>query len=131
MNTKDELVAAYESWREWTEVEREAIAADDWPLLEACHQAKLKLQAAIVRLNGVADAAGRQQGQLRRELDRDLRTLVSELIVLETRNSQSLALKRQEVLAAKAELERSRFNLRQMQRSYAGQRSAAAWQQYS
>src|SRR5437773_10556166 len=115
---RDELTEAYQSWGEWTRREGDAIQAADWMHVRQCQEAKRHLQTRILQLT---DATQRQclRGEFEAaDLERQVRSLVANLITLENRNEQLLREQQQKLEAQREQLEEANRNLRRVQRAY-------------
>jgi hypothetical protein len=130
MSASDDLMAAYQTWLDWTQSEGEAIRSTDWPRVGECQAAKRQLQPQIVQLRAAAEQEWRRLGLAGIARERSLRTVVEELIRLESQNRETLAAQRVTFSAQKAELDRSTANLRRVRQSYVPLR-AAAWSSFS
>jgi hypothetical protein len=122
-----DLFQAYADWRTWTEAERAGIMAGDWKRVEECQSQKSRLQTVIIQLTPEAQ---KETGKDAPILERHLRLIVDELIVLETNNGEIISLQRAQAQAEYAELNKTSQKLRKVQRGY-GMAPATAWQSYS
>lgn len=129
MSARNELLAAYSQWRQWTEAEGEAIAAANWQRAGECQNAKKLLGSLIIGCTQTAQAESEREGSDWAEVQRELRPVVELLITLETRNGEVLATQRRAAEEQRAQLESTRRNLRRV-RSYAPAREMA-WESYS
>jgi hypothetical protein len=130
MPTHPALNDLYAEWRRLTEAEGEAITGGQWQLLAAHQQRKQSLKLEIVDATQVWHTEWPQTETRQTEYERRFRPLVDELIQLESRNHELLCQRRRRVESELAELDRSRGQLRGVQRAYAGQASSW-WQSYS
>ena len=130
MSARQELWNLYEQWRGLTEAEAEAIRSASWGRLSEWQDAKFRLQQEIIQATEAFQTEQVCNELNREELECQFRTLIGELILLETRNGELLAVRRQSAKREQMEMDRSHRNLRQIQRSYAPQRSVL-WQSYS
>ena len=130
MSAQTDLYGVYQKWRNWSEVEHQAIDSSDWSLLDACHEAKQRLQKSIIQLTEAAQSEWVDKGLDKNVQEREIRVVVDELIELETRNGRVLADKRESLRSEQAELHDSLKRLRRVQGSYANSRGTA-WQSYS
>jgi len=129
MSAQTDLLQAYQEWRHCSLSESDAIGASDWPRLSRSHARKAGLQLQIVRQTKEAEAecdspAGRSK------LRDNLRTILADLLLLESRNSALLAQARGRAQRHREDLNRISSNLRRLQRSYGSPRPAA-WTSYS
>jgi hypothetical protein len=122
MKARTELFATYAEWRRWTEIEGAAIEAANWPRVQECQDAKHQLRPRIITGNDDARQECTRLGLNLADMDQDVRKVIAELITLETRNGEVLALKRQETENQRAELECTHRNLRRIRRSYGAAR---------
>jgi hypothetical protein len=130
MSAQSDLFQLYEEWRAWTNSEREAIESSDWNRVTECHTAKAELQQRIVRQTQLAQEESKDDQLVRASVDRRVRSVVNELIYLETRNGEFLADRRAQAQTELDALERSGRNLGRIHKQYS-QGSAAAWESYS
>lgn len=130
MSAQAELFGLYEEWRSLTNAEREAIEAFDWNKVTQCHSAKADLQSRIVRQTQLANDESNGDLLARTAVDTRVRSVINELIYLETRNGEFLADAKKRTQDELNSLERSGRNLGRIQRQYS-QSAAAAWESYS
>lgn len=130
MQAHAHLCALYESWRELTQQEAEAIRTAFWSKVTKCQHEKHKLQKDIVSATEALQIEVAAQGLSQARVDEEMRTIVDELIILESRNDGLLANQRERARREEAALERSSRNLRRVHRAYSG-RPSTAWQSYS
>lgn len=130
MTARHNLLNLYQTWRELTEREGEAIRVAAWAQVSRVQEDKAKLQAQII------DATERFQTEML-ELhgyqgaeDSGLRSLLAELIQLEQRNGEWLATQRCQAEKERQELASTSRNLRQVHRAYATS-SVSGWESYS
>lgn len=130
MSAQATLLQLYQDWRNWTEAEREAIEAGDWRRVKACQGAKSELQPRILKQTQEAQTECQRAGVDRSVLDRQVRSVVNELIYLETRNGEFIAEQRRNAEAELEALGRSGRNLAKIHKHYTTG-AAAAWESYS
>ena len=130
MNAFEDLLGAYGQWKECSESEGEAIVRGDWSSVSAHQESKLHLRDAIIRWTGRAREDWKASGKDLAEFENRVRSVVGELIALETRNASALAEQRAVCQARREEIEGSRRNLRRIRSSYANV-PGASWQSYS
>ena len=130
MKTQPALHDLYAEWRRLTEAESEAITGGEWDLLAVHQQRKQSLKVEIVEATEVWQCDWPLKESRRTEYERRFRPVVDELIQLESRNHELLCQRRHSAELERAELSRTRGQLRGVQRAYAGQTSAW-WQSYS
>ena len=130
MSARHELMALYQEWRTLTESEGEAIRSATWPQVNQCQTAKSQLQTRILAAHELFQAELAANGLDAPEHEAQYRKTIAELILLEERNGKFLEAQRQRASAKIRELGRTRQNLNQVHRAYAGSREAA-WHSYS
>jgi hypothetical protein len=132
MSAEQQLHEAYKEWRRLSETEGEAIRTRNWLLVADCQKALQQLQPLIFRHTGAAQEEWTRLGLDRAARENQLRTLVTELIEIESRNRELLQRMQQEAQAQVGQLERASHTLRQVQRFYAPPASQpAAWTSFS
>src|SRR4051812_46668887 len=102
MPARANLLRLYQDWRNWTDAEREAILANDWRQVKICQAAKHDLQTRILQETEEAQDESAEDSADRVAFDKQIRSLINELIYLETRNGEFIAEQRG---AAQAELD--------------------------
>jgi hypothetical protein len=120
MSARNQLFDAYAEWRAFTITEGEAMRDSDWPRVEQCQEAKKQLQPAVTRLTGAVQYEWAAAGRDPAELQKDMRAVIGELIVMETQNGAIMAEKRQEAEAKRIEFRSARLNLQRIRGSYGG-----------
>jgi len=130
MIAKKVLFAAYNSWEQLTQTEGVAIQSGDWARVAECQQAKQGLQKQIIHLTESAQAECIETGLDSKNFERDLRPIINNLISMESRNSELLAIRRQAADLEKLDLDQASNNLRRVQKSYSPA-TAAVWNSYS
>ncbi|MBM3881352.1 MAG: hypothetical protein FJ387_16770 [Verrucomicrobia bacterium] len=130
MSARNDLLRLYQEWRVWSDAEADAIKTSAWPQVSRCQDAKQALQERIVSATERWVSEERVPGEPARDIDPQVRRLVDELILLEMRNGELLADQRLAARSQQQQVERSRRNLRQIQRVYAPSRQAL-WESYS
>ena len=130
MSAKQNLLATYSSWEEWTRREGLAIEEGDWRRLNECQKAKGELQARILLLTQAANVEFVEAAHDAKELERNLSPIIHSLIELERRNAERLADRRRAAGSQLAELDNTSRNLRRVQKSYV-QPPQAVWDSYS
>ena len=133
MSAQAILLNLYQDWRAWTEAEREAIQSNDWRRVQVCQGAKSELQPRILRQTEAAQHECSRAGGDRAILDKKVRSLINELIYLETRNGEFIAEQRALAETEFDGLERSGRNLQKIQQRYVPEapRAPLAWESYS
>jgi hypothetical protein len=126
MSAQTELLNCYRQWRHWSEGERGAIAAGDWPALERCQAQKALLQSEILRWTAESRPCSRGAAHEQKEF----RTMLQDLIAFETQTAEMLAQARTGVQRQVRELHRSSVKLKRVRQSYGGPREAV-WSSYS
>ena len=130
MIAKKSLFDAYNSWEQLTQAEGAAIQSGDWARVAECQQAKQGLQKQIIHLTESAQAECIETGLDSKIFERDLRPIINNLISMESRNSELLAIRRQAADLEKLDLDQASNNLRRVQKSYSPA-TAAVWNSYS
>lgn len=113
-----ELLACYQQWRRWTEIQRAAVRQSDWAGVHAAQAAKNALQRDILRWS-----AGLNEADLPRETLR-------ELIEGESEMSQALVQAEAQLRQRLQELRRTSATLKRVRYSY-GKRPGPLWISYS
>lgn len=103
----DPLAHLYAEWRSLTEAEGRAIEIAAWDHLLSLQQAKAQLQTAIVEVESASVSRGKTA--------RGTARLIEELIHMESRNAERLAVRRDEAQNDRAAMDKSRFDLRRLQ----------------
>lgn len=124
------LLELYQQWRKWTHAEGEAILEGDFPKVKRCQNAKAELQPRILQQTGEAQKECERDGINRPALDKQIRSLVNELVFLETRNGELLAEQKRALSAEYHDLKKSGRTLTRIHKKYAPN-STAAWESYS
>ena len=130
MIAKKSLFDAYDSWEQLTRAEGAAIQSGDWARVAECQQAKQTLQKQIIHLTESAQAECIETGLDSKNFERDLRPIINNLIAMENRNSELIAIRRQAADVEKLDLDQASQNLRRVQKSYSPP-TAAVWNSYS
>jgi hypothetical protein len=129
MNATD-LVCLYNLWREATLAEGRAIENGCWAEVAEQQSHKDQLKRRIVTTTEAWQNRWPETGETAKDYERQFRPIVDEMITLETRNSASLALCREQTRAALAGLDRATGTLRGVQRAY-GSGAEPHWTSYS
>ena len=130
MTARDHLTQLYADWRRLTEAETESLRRDAWERLAEIHRQKSALQQDIIAATEPFDAEFARLGATVPAAENPFRKIVSELILLETRNAEILSAKRAAAEAERATLERTTTTLRHVARSY-GHPIGSVWHSYS
>ena len=130
MTARDHLTQLYADWRRLTEAETESLREDAWERLAEIHRQKSALQQDIIAATEPFDAEFARHLATVPAAENPFRKIVSELILLETRNAEILSAKRAAAEAERASLERSTTNLPHVARSY-GHPIGSVWHSYS
>ena len=127
--TVEQLWAVYREWKNLTEREGLAIRRGDWPRVHDTQEEKRALQSEIIRLteeiHAHFSAAANHDG-----FDTRLRTIVNELILMETQNNLTLQSLMDAANEQKRELETTSSRLRQVHQSYVPSRNPV-WENFS
>ena len=117
-------------WRQWSELEAAGLNESDWQAVARCQAAKKALQPVLHKCIEQARAEWKEQGPDASRAEREVRSVVAELIALEKANHESLAGKVRAHQRQRVELSRANRNLDNVHRSY-GHQPEAGWQSYS
>jgi hypothetical protein len=126
MDAHAQLLELYQEWKRLTEEEGAAIRSSDWAGVRHCQKTKQELQPQIIRATDVAKVAPGDG----REFEAQIRECVNELIRLETRNSETLERRLEEVERSREELDQTSIRLKRVQKSYTRGRGSS-WDEYS
>ena len=130
MDATADITRALTEWRRLTDLEGEAILADNWHGV-AEHQAqKAQLQSEIQRALALLRAAQSDQAHSSPGMEAKFDSLVSELKALERRNGDLIAAKRQGRQAESERLTLTLHDLHGVRRAYGSNRDPQ-WQSYS
>ena len=124
------LLELYQEWRKHTETERDAISEGDWRRVKACQKAKSELQPKIVKKTEEAHAEWLRLGIDRKAMEKQLRSVVNELIYLENANAQFVAELRKSGGEELETLTRSGRTLSKIQKHYTTD-APVGWESYS
>ena len=130
MIAKKSLFDAYNSWEQLTQAEGAAIQSADWARVAECQQTKQSLKKQIIQLTESAQAECIEAGLDSKNFERDLRPIINNLISMESRNSELIAIRRHAADVEKLDLDQAAQNLRRVQKSYSPPASAV-WNSYS
>ena len=118
MNAERELLRAYSDWRRLAEAETKAIQTQNWSLLADCQYAIQDFQKLVSRLTLDARDEGKRSGEDRPTKEKQIQSLVNELIAITRQNHALLAAARQTAATKLVELKAAGINLKRLQRSY-------------
>ena len=107
-----------------------AIQSGDWTRVAECQKSKQTLQKQIIHLTESAQAECIETGLDSKNFERDLRPIINNLMAMEIRNSELIALRRQAADVEKLDLDQASQNLRRVHKSYS-RPTAAVWNSYS
>ena len=130
MMARKQLVAAYDSWEQWTQIEGVAIQEGNWRRVQQCQAMKLELQGCIIRLTDAVKAECAKAGLEAKDFEPTTRQIINALIAQESRNAELLTHRRQAATAQMADLDHAGRNLKRVQRFY-GLPAPMAWHSYS
>jgi hypothetical protein len=130
MSAQANLLQLYQDWRTWTEAERDAISEGDWRQVKLCQEAKGNLQPRILRQTEEAQVEWSRLGLDRTLMEKQLRSVVNELIYLETANAGFVAEQRRSAADEMERLDRSGHNLSKIQKHYVAG-APIGWESYS
>jgi hypothetical protein len=123
MNPRNELAGILEEWLQLTQAEGSAISKAAWPVVARIQARKAAVRKSFLeatRNGGLADKASQATG-----------AKVARILSLLRRNASALAAQFSKAQDQQEKLNRTRQNLRKIQRSYACARAATAWHSYS
>jgi hypothetical protein len=129
MTPEAQLLQLYQQWRALTQAEAVAIQQANWARLLETQNQKKSLQERIEKAEQTLSEGRAGCPQHAAGKDQFKETL-HELILLEQQNAAALAGRQQELQLEQRQLDKSRGNLRQLQRAYSSIPSAV-WQSYS
>ena len=112
------LLDLYGRWRDLSDQEGGAITAGEWNCVASCQAAKQNLRGLIEESWSQLRCESGWEADGRSEIERRLRPVVSELLALEERNAEWLALQRKKGVAQDQQLRQSWRTLRQVQQAY-------------
>ena len=121
MSASEELAGIFRQWRLLTEQEARAINTGAWNEVDGFQSAKVRLQPRISELSQRLDPG---------VYEARFRPLVEELMQLERQNSALLQRQRTATEEQQQSLDRTRRNLRHIQKSYLPP-ARMHWQSYS
>ena len=130
MNAQANLLQLYHDWRTWTDTEREAISEGNWRQVRVCQEAKINLQPQILRQTEEAQGEWKRLGLDRKAMEKQLRSVVNELIYLENANAQFLEERRSGTSEELARLKQSGRTLSKIQKHYVSE-APIGWESYS
>ena len=125
MDAIEQLWQAYQSWKELTQREGAAIRGSNWSEVHSVQKRKRSLQAEIIRLTDKAKATCPEEG-----FDAHLRSIVNELIALETQNNLILQTCVDSAADEKQRLDTASSQLRRVHSRYVPSREPA-WENLS
>jgi isocitrate dehydrogenase kinase/phosphatase len=129
MSALEQLWAVYRQWKELTEREGRAIEDGNWSMVQQRQEAKRALQTDIVHLTEQVYGDLRSPTE-HEKFDGQLRTIVNELILLETGNNLTLQAALATAKEQKRSFEATSTRLRKVHSSYVPQREPV-WQNLS
>jgi hypothetical protein len=130
MSAQANLLQLYKEWRSLTEQEREGIESGNWRQVRQCQSAKSELQPRILRETQETHQEWSRSGADRSLLEKQVRSVVNELIYLESRNGEFIAEQRQRAQSDFDELNKSGRTLGKVHKTYAPN-APIAWESYS
>jgi hypothetical protein len=126
MNRDAQLLELYHQWRALTQAETLAIQEGNWGKLLETQEQKKSLQNRI----DTVEMEAKRETEFQDKAGTGLKETLHELILLEQQNAAALADRQQELEFEQQQMDRSRGNLRQLQKAYSGS-VGAVWQSYS
>jgi ElaB/YqjD/DUF883 family membrane-anchored ribosome-binding protein len=130
MSADHQLQEAYKEWRRLAETEGEAIRTRNWSLVADCQKALQRLQPAILRHTQDAQQEWKSLGLDGASKDEQFRSVIAELIQIESHNNALLQDLQQVAQRQLSQLDRASQTLRQVQRIYAPARPTV-WSSFS
>jgi hypothetical protein len=130
MDATADLARALAEWRQLTHLEGEAILSDNWRGLSEHQARKAQLEKAIQHALALARATPAVPTHTSRQMEPGIDATVSELIALEGRNADLLAVKRHRRQAESERLALTLRDLHGVRRAYGSSRGPH-WQSYS
>jgi DNA anti-recombination protein RmuC len=124
------LRAYYERWRSLTEAEGDAIRSGLWQQVDQLQETKRQLQQLILGATRELRAECARCGVDPTAVEQQLRSLVEQLVQLESRNGQSLAEQLHQTRTQLQQLDAVGHNLNQIRRAYSPTREAN-WESFS
>jgi hypothetical protein len=128
MNTETELLNLFESWRNLSSQEGNAIANGDWVSVAECQNQKRLLQDQLARAESRAREELGEEGAA--ALIERLRGVVRELVAREKENLSAVAARRREADAEAGKMNRCARALKQIQKAYS-LTDSHQWHSYS
>jgi hypothetical protein len=130
MNTNDDLLGFLAEWRRLTELEGEALGAENWAQVAQHQRRKRELRAemdtAVERRTGEGPRAWPPSGEREPRVD----DVVAELVTLELGNLDRLKQKQETKQVELARANETVRHLRGVRRAYAGA-NRSRWESYS
>jgi hypothetical protein len=124
------LRAYYEQWRSLTETEGEAIRGGLWQQVDQVQETKRQLQQLILGATRELRAECARCGADVTGVEQQLRSLVEQLVQLESRNGQSLDEQLHQSRVQLQQLDTADRNLHRIRRAYSPSREAN-WESFS
>ncbi|HUI06980.1 MAG TPA: hypothetical protein VL486_08220 [Verrucomicrobiae bacterium] len=124
------LRAYYEQWRSLTEAEGEAIRGGAWQQVAQLQETKRQLQQLILGATRELRAECARCGMDAAVVEQQLRSLIEQLVQLESRNGQCLAEHLHQCHGQLQQLDLAARNLSHIRRAYSPAREAR-WESFS
>lgn len=124
------VAQALDEWRALSEAESAAIAGEDWPALARAQAEKIRLQARIDAAKNLMEARSGFARERTVVLPPSFHPQIAQLIEMERRNLDCLAVKLESQRRNRAQLEATTRNLHNLRGSY-GRRTEGFWESYS
>ena len=129
MNRETELLDLYERWRRLTSAEAGAIQGRDWAQLARCQGEKEAISLELARLQEIVlrdlrPAARRETFAAR------LRSLLLELVALQSQNTRLLATRLERLGEQRCELQQASRSLHRVRQAYSPE-ARPLWHSYS
>lgn len=130
MDSIDDLLRLYDSWRVLAEEEAVAIQSGDWSAVAIRQGLKDALQDEVLRCSAGVEAAWRRSPWTESAERARLQSVLTTLMDLERDNASAIARERSAGRAREMELNKVSRTLRNVHQHYGSGRSGA-WQAYS
>lgn len=122
MNESPSLLGLLGEWKNLGEEEGAGIENGDWAKVAQCQARKTQLQEIITAFRNRAGVDPAPEAS---------QELIRELIAMESRNSECLSRRRENLLAERSRVRSAAGNLRRVRSAYGEPRPQAIWNSYS
>jgi hypothetical protein len=130
VNARSQLLELYHQWKELSEFEGIAILAANWNEVSRCQSGKAALQYGIITAHELLQKELSPGISDPRVTDPQIRSIVTELILLEQRNGQWLDEQEEKAQEQNRALSKTSKNLRAVHKAYVSPQ-ACVWHSYS